>query len=237
MKKKRYEKNKKNNLYSELQNFDYVPKIKDYFKNIFTNDFITKIFSNDLQRINSAISQLKIFLDESLNTNNQENFNKLIDNLDLILKVIASKIFNNQTASLIKSFFIFADTLINIYKIRKFLFNDTEINILINTFVDKLTNTNVILKETTCNLIWFLNDQIDSGKTFTMLIHLLEYKNAKLKSEIIDIIIKLYNNSTFDINIIFKVLKNIIRAYFEADFNSKKKLLSLLQEMYGIVGD
>ena len=237
VKEKRYEKDKKNNLYSELQNFDYLPKIKDYFKNIFTNDFITKIFSNDLQRINSAISQLKIFLDESLNTNNQENFNKLIDNLDLILKVIASKIFNNQTASLIKSFFIFADTLINIYKIRKFLFNDTEINILINTFVDKLTNTNVILKETACNLIWFLNDQIDSSKTFITLVLLLEYKNAKLKSEIIDIIIKLSENSNFDINVYTKVLKNLIREYFEADFNSKKKVLFLLQNIYNIIGN
>ena len=237
VKEKRYEKDKKNNLYSELQNFDYLPKIKDYFKNIFTNDFITKIFSNDLQRINSAISQLKIFLDESLNTNNQENFNKLIDNLDLILKVIASKIFNNQTASLIKSFFIFADTLINIYKIRKFLFNDTEINILINIFVDKLTNTNVILKETACNLIWFLNDQIDSSKTFITLVLLLEYKNAKLKSEIIDIIIKLSENSNFDINVYTKVLKNLIREYFEADFNSKKKVLFLLQNIYNIIGN
>ena len=117
VKEKRYEKDKKNNLYSELQNFDYLPKIKEYFKNVFVNDFIVKIFSNDLHGINSAISQLKIFMDESLNTNNQENFFKLIDNLDLILKVIASKIYNNQTASLIKTFFIFADTLINIYKI------------------------------------------------------------------------------------------------------------------------
>ena len=72
VKEKRYEKDKKNNLYSELQNFDYLPKIKEYFKNIFTNDFITKIFSNDLQRINSAISQLKIYIDESLNSNNQD---------------------------------------------------------------------------------------------------------------------------------------------------------------------
>ena len=237
LKEKRYEKDKKNNLYSELQNFDYLPKIKEYFKNVFVNDFITKIFSNDLRGINSAISQLKLFMDESLNTNNQENFNKLIDNLDLILKVIASKIYNNQTASLIKSFFIFADTLINIYKIKKFIFNDTEINILINSFVDKLTNTNLILKETACNLIWFLNDQIDPSKTFIILILLLEYKNAKLKSEIIDIILKLFENITFDINIYTKVLKNLIREYFDSDFNSKRKILFMLQNIYNLIGN
>ena len=44
IKEKRYEKDKKNNLYSELQNFDYLPKIQEYFKNIFTNDFIIKFF-------------------------------------------------------------------------------------------------------------------------------------------------------------------------------------------------
>ena len=69
-----------------------------------------------------------------------------------------------------------------------------------------------------------------------MLIHLLEYKNAKLKNEIIDIIIKLYDNFNFDANIVFKVLKNLIRAYFEGDFNSKKKVISLLQDMYSKVG-
>ena len=237
VKEKRYEKDKKNNFFSELQNFDYLPKIKESFKNIFNNDFITKLFSNDLRGINSAISQLKYFLDESLNTNNEENFSKLIDNLDLILKVIASKIYNNQTASLIKTFFIFADTLINIYKIKRYVFNDTEINILINAFVDKLTNTNLILKETACNLIWFLNDQIEHSKTFITLVHLLEYKNAKIKSEIIDLIIKLFENSNFDIYVITKVLKILIREYFDSDFSSKKKVLFLLQNIYNIIGN
>ena len=236
-KEKRYEKDKKNNFFSELQNFDYLPKIKESFKNIFNNDFITKLFSNDLRGINSAISQLKYFLDESLNTNNEENFSKLIDNLDLILKVIASKIYNNQTASLIKTFFIFADTLINIYKIKRYVFNDTEINILINAFVDKLTNTNLILKETACNLIWFLNDQIEHSKTFITLVHLLEYKNAKIKSEIIDLIIKLFENSNFDLYVITKVLKILIREYFDSDFSSKKKVLFLLQNIYNIIGN
>ena len=237
VKEKRYEKDKKNNFFSELQNFDYLPKIKESFKNIFNNDFITKLFSNDLRGINSAISQLKYFLDESLNTNNEENFSKIIDNLDLILKVIASKIYNNQTASLIKTFFIFADTLINIYKIKRYVFNDTEINILINAFVDKLTNTNLILKETACNLIWFLNDQIEHSKTFITLVHLLEYKNAKIKSEIIDLIIKLFENSNFDLYVITKVLKILIREYFDSDFSSKKKVLFLLQNIYNIIGN
>ena len=237
VKEKRYEKDKKNNFFSELQNFDYLPKIKESFKNIFNNDFITKLFSNDLRGINSAISQLKYFLDESLNTNNEENFSKLIDNLDLILKVIASKIYNNQTASLIKTFFIFADTLINIYKIKRYVFNDTEINILINAFVDKLTNTNLILKETACNLIWFLNDQIEHSKTFITLVHLLEYKNAKIKSEIIDLIIKLFENSNFDLYVITKLLKILIREYFDSDFSSKKKVLFLLQNIYNIIGN
>ena len=237
VKEKRYEQDKKNNFFSELQNFDYLPKIKEYFKNIFNSNFITKLFSNDLRGINLAISQIKFFMDESLNTNNEENFNKLVDNLDLILKVIASKIYNNQTASLIKTFFIFADTLINIYKIKKYIFNDTEINILLNCFVDKLTNTNLILKETACNLIWFLNDQIEPSKTFVTLIHLLEYKNAKIKTEIIDIIIKLFDNSYFGGNVVTKVIKNIIREYFEADFNSKKNLLYLLQNIYNMIGN
>ena len=176
-------------------------------------------------------------MDESLNSNNEENSNKLIDNLDLILKVIASKIYNNQTASLIKTYFIFADTLINIYKIRKYIFNDTEINILLNTFVDKLTNSNIILKETACNLIWFLNDQIEPSKTFITLIYLYQYKNAKIKSEMIDIIIKIFDNSDFNIHVFNKILKNLIREYLDADFNTKKKILFLLQNIYNIIGN
>jgi hypothetical protein len=223
MKEKRYEQDKKSNFYFEVQNFDYLPKINELLKTIFSPEFISKMFSNDLKLINSSLSQLKILIDESINNNNEDNYNKIIDNLDLILKVIGSKVSSNQTASLIKSFFIFADTLINSYKIKNYKFNDTEINILLNIFADKLTNNNLILKETACNLIYFLNDQIDSSKTFIMLIHLFEYKNAKLKGEIIDIITKLYERSNFDTIIVNKVLKSLIRAYFESDFNTKKK--------------
>ena len=237
LKEKRYEKDKKNNFCFEIQNYDYLPKISELLKTIFTPEFISKFFSNDLKLINIALTQLKNLIDESIKKENDENYNKLINNLDLILKAIAIKVTNNQTASLIKSFFIFADTLINSYKIKNYKFNDTEANILLNVFADKLTNSNLILKETACNLIWFLNDQIDSSKTFIMLIHLLEYKNAKLKSEIIDIIIKIYDNSNFDINILCKVLKNLIRAYFEADYNSKKNILYLLQDINETIGD
>ena len=237
LKEKRYEKDKKNNFYFEIQNYDYLPKISELLKTIFTSEFISRLFSNDLKLINLALTQLKNLIDESLKKENDENFDKLINNLDLLLKVIGIKVSSNQTASLIKTFFIFADTLINSYKIKNYKFNDIEVNILLNTFADKLTNNNLILKETACNLIWFLNDQIDNSKTFTMLIHLLEYKNAKLKSEIIDIIIKLYDNSSFDINILCKVLKNIIRAYFDADFNTKKNVLYLLQDMYEKIGE
>ena len=237
VKEKRLDKDKKSNFCFEVQNFDYLPKVNEILKTVFTQEFILKLFSNDLKLINVALTQLKNLIDDSLKNENEENFNKLIDNLDLILKVIAIKVSSNQTASLIKSFFIFADTLINSYKIKSYSFNDTEVNILLNVFSDKLINNNLILKETACNLIWFLNDQIDSSKTFMMLIHLFEYKNAKLKSEIIDIIIKLYDNSNFDINVIYKVLKNLIRAYFDGDFNSKKKVLSLLQSIYEMIGD
>ena len=237
LKEKRYEKDKKNNFYFEVQNFDYLPKVNEILKTIFTQEFISKLFSNDLKLINLSLAQLKNLIDECIKNENDENFNKLVDNLDLILKVIAIKVSSNQTASIIKSFFIFADTLINSYKLKNYSFNDTEINILLNVFSDKLINNNLILKETACNLIWFLNDQIDSSKTFMTLIHLLEYKNAKLKGEIIDIIIKLYNNSNFDVSIIYKVLKNLIRAYFEGDFNLKKKVLSLLQDIYGVIGE
>ena len=237
IKEKRYEKDKKNNFYFEVQNFDYLPKITELLKTIFAPEFVSKLLSNDLKNINIALTQLKILIDESINNDNDENFNKLMDNLDLLLKVIAIRVSNNQTASLIKSFFIFADTLINSYKLKNYAFNDTEINILLNVFADKLINNNLILKETACNLIWFLNDQIDNSKTFIMLIHLLGYKNAKLKSEIIDIVMSLYENSKFDNSTIYKVLKNLIRAYFDADFTSKKKVLSLLQDIYGTIGN
>ena len=72
---------------------------------------------------------------------------------------------------------------------------------------------------------------------FITLVLLLEYKNAKLKSEIIDIIIKLFENSNFDINVFTKVLKSLIREYFEADFNLKKIVLFLLQNIYNIIGN
>ena len=167
----------------------------------------------------------------------EENFFKLTENLDLILKVIGAKITNNQTASLVKAFFIFADTLINIYKIKNFVFTDIEINILLNLFCDKLLCTNTIFKETACNLIWFLNDSIDNAKTIIMLVHLIPYKTAKLKNEIIDIILKFYENSNFDVNVNCKILKDLIRVYFDGDNSLKKKIVPILQEIYNLIGD
>jgi len=237
-KEKRIEEDKRNNYYFEIQNFEQIPKIKEIMKNIFCSDFIDKIFGDNIKSIIACINKLKSYIEN--NTNNDNIFN-IEDNLDILLKVIGYKLYNNKSSSLIISTFEFIDSLLSSYKSQRIFLTDIESNIILNILVDKLINNSSGIKDTAVNLIWSITNMIGEERSLLIIMHLIEYKNIKTKNESLNIIIKLYKDLLSSDKYILdnwkiKIVKNIISLYFEGDHNNKNKLLFIIKDIYSSYG-
>ena len=237
-KEKRIEEDKRNNYYFEIQNFDQIPKIKEIMKNIFCSDFIDKIFGDNIKSIIACINKLKSYIEN--NTNNDNIFN-IEDNLDILLKVIGYKLYNNKSSSLIISTFEFIDSLLSSYKSNRIFLTDIESNIILNILVDKLINNSSGIKDTAVSLIWSITNMIGEERSLLIIMHLIEYKNIKTKNESLNIIIKLYKDLLSSDKYILdnwkiKIVKNIISLYFEGDHNNKNKLLFIIKDIYSSYG-
>ena len=230
-KKKRQEKDKTYKFNIENCNKDTINKIKDNFnKNLFTEDFSKKIFSDDFKKIIDAIKDIKSFLEEN------QNLSTFFDHLDIILKILGQKIYNNQNPSLTKTFFEFLQILINSAKNSKYNFTEIESNIIISLLIDKLTITNNTLKETLNDTIKNFMETIDPNKISLNMINLAHTKNSKIKIDVLEIITDLYLNQKIDI-----INKHYIKALskFVAinDINIRTKVIPLLKEILAKFGD
>ena len=234
-KEKRYEMDKKNNYLFEKKNFQYLKKIKEISKTIFSNEFYKKLFSSDLEQIIFCINQLKNEIDK--NNNKNEEISKIIENIDIILKIIGYVFNSNQSSSLVKNFFEFSESLIEYYKKENICFNIVESNILINIFCDKLLFSNNKLSNIANDLILKLSNLIGNNKSILLLSHLIRHKNNKLKNKIIDIISTIYDIKDLDNSTITKLVKNLLNLYFESDLSIKHKLIILLKKIYSKLGE
>ena len=237
-KEKRIEEDKRNNYYFEIQNFDQIPKIKDFMKNIFCSDFVDKIFGDNIKSIIACINKLKSYIE---NNTNDDNISNIEENLDIILKVIGYKLYNNKSSSLIISTFEFIDSLLSSYKIHRIILSDIESNIILNILIDKLINSSSSIKDTAVSLIWSITNMIGEERSLLIIMHLIEYKNIKTKNESLNIIIKLYKDLLSSDKYILdnwkiKIVKNIISLYFEGDHNNKSKLLFIIKDIYSSYG-
>lgn len=235
-KEKRLETDLRNNFLFEIQNFDYLQKIKEFTKKVFSPQFHKQIFSMDLPEVIFSINQLKWTLEKKGNNDDEENLFNLINNIDIVLKVLGYALSANQSSSLIKNFFEFSEALINYYEKESITFSDIESNILLNIFCDKLLNNNVQLTNYSNNLITKLTEMIGENKIFMMLIHLIQYKIVKLRYKIIDIIIKIHSNLNIDNSTLSKTLINIINLWFESDHNIKNKIKTMIKKIYISLG-
>ena len=106
-----------------------------------------------------------------------------------------------------------------------------------NIFCDKLIYSNNQLSNKSNELILKLTNLIGSNCSFMILSNLIKYKNNKLKNIIIDIIIKIYEESNIGHNILTKSLKNLVILYLENDLNFRNKLAELLKKIYSNLGE
>ena len=232
-KEKRIKEDLKNNYYFELHNFDKIPKIKDIMINIFSRDFVEKIFGDNISSIITSINKITNYIENDI----KDNILNLADNLDILLKVIGYKLVINKSSSLVIETFKFLNSLLKSYKKYRIFINEIESNILLNIFIDKLIQKSNKIRDMANNLLWSVINMIGEELSLLKIIHLIEYKNNKTKNEAINVIIQLYNNLlkkgkyNFD-NWKIKIIKNIISLYFEKDIFNKEKLLFIIKDLY-----
>ena len=230
-KKKRQEKDKTYKFNIENCNKDTINKIKDNFnKNLFNEDFSKKIFSDDFKKIIDAIKEIKIFLEEN------QNLTIFFDNLDIILKILGQKIYNNQNPSLTKTFFEFLQILINSAKNFKYNFTEIESNILISLLIDKLSISNNTLKETLNEIIRNFIEIIGANKIALYMINIAHTKNSKIKIDVLEIITDLYLNQKIDI-VNKSYIKSLSKFVAINDISIRNKIIPLLKEILVKFGD
>lgn len=229
-KEKRYEIDKKYKFSLDTINPDYENKLRDQLKSLFSEDFLKKIFSDEFKSVVEAINCLKGTLDR------KENINYLLDNLDLIFKMVGIKFMSNQNPSMMKAFFEFLDSLVQTLTTNNYAMNDTEINIIIPLLVEKLSITNSVLKEHVVFLLNHFINIIGANKATLLMLNTSLNKNQKIKSEILDLATDLYLNDLIDINT--RQYARVFSKFLSVnDNNVKAKTIALFKEIYAKIGD
>ena len=131
IKNQRYDLDKKNDFNIYKMSLEEFNEIKELSKNIFTNNFIKKIFSSDFEEEVSAyqlmINQLK----------RKENIIIYYDNLDIILKIIGYRVIKTKNTSLIKFILEYLDSLIILIIEYNYILNDVEYKIIFSILIKK----------------------------------------------------------------------------------------------------
>lgn len=241
-KKRRYEEDKELNFdIIEILDIKNIYQLRSISRNIFSSDFVQILFSNDINNIILSLSKLNKLIQNCLSENDTTIIEKLFNNLDILLKVISMQLYKNDKDSLTKSFFIFVFSLIELSKLVKYKFNDTEITILLNILCNKLKSDKEILEETAYNLIIYLNNVCNDKKFIITLTKLLKYQSNNIIQETINIIQNLCERAKFNKNIICEIIEDIVKLYF-FNFNKQinfknKSILALLKKIYSALGD
>ena len=233
----RYEEDKKVNFdIQEIQNLKKLKNIVNNSHNIFSFNFIQNIFNDDIEYIIYYLTKLNKLLDKSILNNDNNVFSKIIDNLDIILKILSYHILKYNEDALTKIFFIFVYSVIKLSKLINCIFNDTEITILLNILCNKLINDKNIISETAYNLIFFLINKCERKNFIINLAILLKYQNSKIIKETIKIIQNLSEKCKYKKEIMIEIVVDILNIYFKND-DIKNIILQLLINIFNSIGD
>ena len=225
-KDKRFESDKKSNFNIESNNFDYFNKIKETLKLIFTSEHINNMYNTDIKKNILSLTSMQTALHSPKNQSN------ILDNLDLILKYIAWKLYTNQNSTLCKTVFDFCEFLTKVDDIK---LNEIELNILFNLFVDKLTSSVSSLKETAKDLLCVFILLATPTKAFKMLLNIAVFKPNKTRSAIIDSVCTIYSQGDINEQILKKNCKLIMKVYCSGDNAVRNKMVDLVKEVFKVV--
>ena len=229
-KAKRLEKDKKEKFSLETTNKEYLNKIKELCKGLFTEDFSKKIFSDDFRKEIEALKEMKTQVDKKL------RLSGFLDNLDIILKIISIKITNNINPSLIKNLLDFLDSIYLVLLENNYKLNETESLLIVAILIERFSLTSQALREQLLNLMNQYVEFIDANKIMLNVLSIALTKNNKIKTDILDYTIDLHMNQK--LNICNKNYAKIICKFIAVNDNIvKSKALILIKEMFNNMGD
>ena len=230
-KQKRYELDKKYKFNLETISKDDIKNIRDISTNLFNEDFIRKIFSDDFKRQVEALKDIKTTLDK------KENINIIFDNLDIILKVLGIKFNNNSNPTVIKNLLDLLDSLYNILNESKYTMNDIESLIIMSLLIEKLSmSNNNLVREQLCEVLNQYIDLLDTSKMIIMMLIIASGKSDKIKMFVLEITYELYMNKKSKVPI--KNLIKVLSKYLSIPNNNIKILaLNIFREIYDEIGE
>lgn len=227
IKEKRLDNDKRFKFNLDTMNNDTIIKLKEVMKNIFSEEFMNKAFSDDMKNvvesINSAIK----------NFDREDNSDLTIDILDIMFKWIGLKSYNNQNPMIIKVMFEFFEAFLNFAKAQSYEPNETESYIIIGLLLDKVGHTSIKTKEIARALIdKYISDLIiKPSELISIITNRTTSKNPKSKIESIDICSQLITNHGITITNI-RDLRNFIKQIITTDNTVKNAFIYLLSELF-----
>ena len=229
-KEQRFNLDKKNNFNISKTTKEEFNKIKDFSKNIFTSSFIKKIFNKDIMIEIFAYQILLKQMDQ------KDNFLKLYENLDIILKIIGYRLINNMNTSMIKIILEVLESLCVLLNKKSYILNEIEYNIIFYILIEKLSINSNTLKEKIINLINNYLNLCGPNKIISNIINISINQNNKVKTEMLNIIINLYKAQKLNIysNNFITILNNFFLS--TNDKFVKDKCLFLFNEIYMVQG-
>jgi len=226
-KEKRLEIDKRYKFNLDTINEDFEIKLKEQLKQIVTTETLEKLFHQDLKHnIDVLVTFGSIIRDNGL------VISSMYDNLDLILKWVGWKSYNNQNPLLIKFVIEFCDVLIEKLGENELGLNETEGYILVAVLVDKLANNNNKLREIS-KILLEKSIMYVSAKIST-LVSSSAGKTSKVKIECIDMCTDIISN--MGVNAApQKDVRTIAKMLNTNDGNLKNSIIKFLGEIYTVI--
>ena len=229
-KNKRYELDKKYKFNLNTLTKDDIKSIKEISEKLFTEEFLKKMLNIDFLKQIEALKEMKENLDK------KENIQVYFDNLDIILKLISVKIYNNFNPALSKGLCEFLESLFTVINEHGYNINDIEINIILALLIEKLQINNIEIRTQINHLMKLYISLFDIYKIVMQILNMTLICNNKIKAGVLEFILDLNQNE--NLNICYKNIIRIFSLFLHCNDNDVKTiLLELFRNIYNNIGD
>ena len=229
-KNKRYELDKKYKFNLNTLTKDDFKNIKETSEKLFTEEFLRKMINQDFVKQLEALKEMKDNLDK------KENIQVYFDNLDIILKLVSMKTYNNVNPALTKGLCEFFESLYNSVNEHDYNMTDIEINMVLALLMEKLQINNYEIKTQVIHLMKLYISLFDIYKIIMQILNMTLISNNKIKAGILEFILDLNENENLDI--CNKNFMRIFALFLHCNDNDVKiRLLELFRNIYDNIGD
>ena len=229
-KNKRYELDKKYKFNLNTLTKDDFKNIKETSEKLFTEEFLKKMINQDFVKQLEALKEMKDNLDK------KENIQVYFDNLDIILKLVSMKTYNNVNPALTKGLCEFLESLYNSVNEHDYNMTDIEINMVLALLMEKLQINNYEIKTQVNHLMKLYISLFDIYKIIMQILNMTLISNNKIKAGILEFILDLNENENLDI--CNKNFMRIFALFLHCNDNDVKiRLLELFRNIYDNIGD